>query len=88
MRRIKTEQIRGREILAKDIYSAGGVVLISEGTILKKEYVEKLLELKVTDVFVEDEISKEIKKHPLGPFVHVLKKDYSQLLCAYYNLFF
>ena len=61
MRRIKTEQIRGREILAKDIYSAGGVVLISEGTILKKEYVEKLLELKVTDVFVEDEISKEIR---------------------------
>ena len=42
MRRIKTEQIRGREILAKDIYSAGGVVLISEGTILKKEYIEKL----------------------------------------------
>lgn len=61
MRRIKTEQIKGREILAKDIYSAGGVVLISEGTILKKEYVEKLMELKITDVFVEDEISKEIQ---------------------------
>lgn len=61
MRRIKTEQIKGREILAKDIYSAGGVVLISEGTILKKEYIEKLMELKITDVFVEDEISKEIQ---------------------------
>ena len=61
MRRIKTEQIRGRELLAKDIYSASGVVLISEGTILKKEYIEKLLELKITDVFVEDEISKEIR---------------------------
>ena len=61
MRRIKTEQIKGREILAKDIYSAGGVVLISEGTILKKDYVEKLMELKITDVFVEDEISKEIQ---------------------------
>ena len=61
MRRIKTEQIKGREILAKDIYSAGGVVLISEGTILKREYVEKLMELKITDVFVEDEISKEIQ---------------------------
>lgn len=60
MRRIKTEQIKGREILAKDIYSSGGVVLISEGTILKKDYVEKLLELKITDVFVEDEISRDI----------------------------
>ena len=61
MRRIKTEQIKGREILAKDVYSSSGVVLISAGTILKKEYVEKLLELKITDVFVEDEISREIK---------------------------
>ena len=61
MRRIKTEQIKGQEILAKDIYSTGGVVLISEGTILKKEYIDKLLELKITDVFVEDEISKEIQ---------------------------
>lgn len=61
MRRIKTEQIKGREILAKDIHSTSGVVLISEGTILKKEYVDKLLELKITDVFVEDEISRDIQ---------------------------
>ena len=61
MRRIKTEQIKGREILAKDVYSTGGVVLISEGTILKKEYIEKLLDLKITDVFVEDEISRDIQ---------------------------
>lgn len=61
MRRKKTEQINGREILAKDVYSPGGVVLISAGTILKKEYIDKLLELKITDVFVEDEISREIQ---------------------------
>ena len=52
MRRIKTEKIKGWEILAKDIYSSSGVVLISKGTILKKDYVEKLLELKVTDIFL------------------------------------
>lgn len=61
MRRIKTDKIKGREILAKDVHSSSGVVLISEGTILKKEYIEKLLELKITDVFVEDEISREIQ---------------------------
>ena len=61
MRRIKTEQIRGSEILAKDVHAGSGVILISEGTILKREYVEKLLELKITDVFVEDEISVEIQ---------------------------
>lgn len=61
MRRIKTEQIKGREILAKDVYSSSGVVLVSAGTILKKDYIEKLLELKITDIFVEDEISRDIQ---------------------------
>lgn len=61
MRRIKTEHIKGSEILARDIYSTNGAVLISEGTILKKDYVDKLLELKITDVFVEDDISKDIQ---------------------------
>ncbi|MBP3610074.1 MAG: HD domain-containing protein [Lachnospiraceae bacterium] len=61
MRRIQTEHIKGRELLAKDVRGASGVVLISAGTILKKEYVDKLLELKVTDVFVEDEISMGIQ---------------------------
>ena len=61
MRRIKTRKIKGHEILAKDIYSSGGIILISEGTILKQEYIQKLLELRITDVFVEDEISRDIQ---------------------------
>lgn len=61
MRRIKTRKIKGHEILAKDIYSSGGIILISEGTILKPEYIQKLLELRITDVFVEDEISRDIQ---------------------------
>ncbi len=61
MRRINIKQIKGFEILAKDVYSTSGVVLISKGTILKREYVEKLLELKITDIFVEDEISRDIQ---------------------------
>lgn len=60
MRRIRIDQIKGGEILAKDIYTSGGAILISSGTILKKEYGEKLKELKFSDIFVEDEISKDI----------------------------
>ncbi len=61
MRRVKTEQIKGHEILARDMYGSNGVVLISQGTILKRDYIAKLLELNITDVFVEDEISKDIQ---------------------------
>ncbi len=65
MRRIQTEQITGKEILAKDVYSSSGVVLISEGTLLKRSYIDKLLELKITDVFVEDEISRDISANDI-----------------------
>lgn len=60
MRRIQSKQITGNEVLAKDIYTRSGVILISAGTVLKKEYIEKLQELGITDIFVQDEISKEI----------------------------
>lgn len=60
MRRIQIERINGKEILAKDIYSRSGAVLIAAGTVLKRDYIDKLLELGTTDVFIEDEISREI----------------------------
>ncbi len=60
MRRIQTEQIKGGEILGKDIYNSSGAVLISSGTVLKKEYGEHLKGLRVSDIFVEDNISKDI----------------------------
>ncbi len=60
MRRIQTEQIKGNEIVAKDIYSNNGVIIVAEGTTLKYEYKRKLLEMRIYDLFIEDEISKEI----------------------------
>ncbi len=60
MRRIQTEQIRGNEIVAKDIYSSSGVIIVAEGTKLKLEYKHKLLEMHIHDIFIEDEISKDI----------------------------
>ncbi len=60
MRRIQTEQIKGNEIVARDVYSTNGAIIVAEGTKLKLEYKHNLLELKIYDIFVEDEISKEI----------------------------
>ena len=39
MRRILVESINDGDILAKDLFSSSGVVLMSEGTKLKKDYV-------------------------------------------------
>ena len=60
MRRIQTEQIHGNEILAKDIYSGNGVIIVSAGTQLKLEYRLRLQEMHITDIFIEDDISDDI----------------------------
>lgn len=61
MRRIQTEQITGTEILAKDIYSGNGVIIIAAGTQLRLEYRNKLQDMHITDIFIEDNISEDIK---------------------------
>ncbi len=62
MRRIQTEQIKGNEIAARDIYSSSGVIIVAAGTRLKLEYKHKLIEMRIYDIFIEDEISKDINK--------------------------
>lgn len=60
MRRIQTEQIKGNEILAKDVYSDRGVIIISKGTKLRHEYKVRLQEMRISDILIEDVISNEI----------------------------
>lgn len=62
MRRIMVESIKDGDILAKDIFTSSGVVLMSEGTKLKREYIRRLLELEVGQVCIEDSKDCEEKK--------------------------
>lgn len=55
MKRLKTENIQGNEILAKDISMSSGTVILTKGTRLKAEYKERLIELNVSEIFVADE---------------------------------
>ena len=52
MRRIAVTDIKDGNILAKDIFSSSGVVLMSEGTNLKKEYISRLLELHIEHIYI------------------------------------
>lgn len=54
MKQIKTISLKGEERAAKDIYTKSGVVLIPAGTIIRKEYVEKLIDLGIFAVWVEE----------------------------------
>lgn len=55
MRRIMVEFIKDGDILAKDLFTSSGVVLMSEGTKLKREYMGRLLELGIDQVVIKEE---------------------------------
>ena len=59
MRRISIKDVKDGDILAKDLFSSSGVVLMSEGTRLKQEYIVRLLELGVKQVWIVDNGKKE-----------------------------
>jgi len=59
LRRISIKDVKDGDILAKDLFSSSGVVLMSEGTRLKQEYIVRLLELGVKQVWIVENGKKE-----------------------------
>lgn len=55
MRLCKVNDLTGTEILAKDAMTLEYKILLSAGTHLKPEYVEKLKELNIREVYVKEE---------------------------------
>lgn len=53
--------MKGNEVLAKDIVSEYDTMLMASGTHLKKEYIEKLRELNIDYIYVEDELAKGVE---------------------------
>lgn len=57
MRRILVNSIEGHETLARDVINSNGIIIISAGIKVKKEYKAKLMELGIIYIYVEDELS-------------------------------
>jgi HD-GYP domain-containing protein (c-di-GMP phosphodiesterase class II) len=60
MRIISLDSIRGNERLAKDIINQNETVLMTAGTVVRKEYINRLKDLDIEYIYVEDEIGKGI----------------------------
>lgn len=57
MKLCKTTDLKGGEVLAKAVMTPEFQVLLSDGITLRPEYIEKIIELGVTEVYIkEDEI--------------------------------
>ncbi len=69
MKLCKLEEIKQNYVLAKPVMTFDYKVLLAEGTILRPEYIDKLREMGITEVYVEDE--KRMDTHEVA----ILKKD-------------
>ncbi len=67
MRRINLDQIQVGSILAKTIMTLEGTVLLSSGTELNDEYIKRLQLNGITEIFIEDDISRGIH---VPEFIH------------------
>jgi HD-GYP domain-containing protein (c-di-GMP phosphodiesterase class II) len=60
MRIISLDSVKGDELLAKDIIKGNDLVLMTAGSIVKKEYVKRLRELNIEYIYVEDDIAQGV----------------------------
>ncbi len=60
MRRILLENITSGMKLAKPLYNADGMILLNAGIELRERFIDRLKELDVTYVYVEDELTSDI----------------------------
>ncbi|ROR22145.1 HD-GYP domain-containing protein (c-di-GMP phosphodiesterase class II) [Mobilisporobacter senegalensis] len=61
MRKISLKALKGNEKLAMDLISESGIILMSKGSTIKKEYISRLKELSIDYLYIEDELSKGVK---------------------------
>lgn len=63
MKKILVKNLQGGEVLAKDVYTVEFHVLMTKGTILKKEYIDKLPLLRIEFVYIEEDEEPEEQEY-------------------------
>lgn len=60
MRVISIDSVKGNELLAKDIMNSNNSILMTAGTVIKKEYVKRLRDLDIEFIYVDDEFGQGV----------------------------
>lgn len=62
MKLTKVDQLEEGSVLEQDIMTRDYQVLLGKGTVLKKEYIDKLRELEINEVFIHEELKVPVKE--------------------------
>ena len=60
MRVVSVSSLKGNEILGRQIFDESGRVLLNAGVTLKPFYIERIKELGIVTVYIDDDISKNV----------------------------
>lgn len=60
MRVISIDSVKGNELLAKDILNNNNSILMTAGTVVKREYVKRLRDLDIEFIYVDDEFAQGV----------------------------
>jgi len=60
MRKVPVDKVKEGMVLARTLYSNDGNILLNAGIILKNSYIAKFRDLGIWEVYIDDEISRDI----------------------------
>lgn len=60
MRRINVDRLKAEMVLAKPIYTEGGVILLKEATVLTEAFIDKIKSVAVDHIYIDDALSEGI----------------------------
>ena len=71
MKRCEVDNLTGTEVLARDVFTSEYQILLSSGVQLKEEYIDKLKELNIKEVYIKED-------EPHTKTVMILKEEVGQ----------
>lgn len=83
---LKTNECKAGMVLAKDIFSEKGIILIPEGTILTDLMIDKIIIANIPSIYIVND-DKHINKREDSKTMKEMKKDYSKKIEKIKNIF-
>ena len=75
MKLVTVEDLQEGDILAKDVLLEDYTVLLGKGTVIKNDYIDKLRELSISTVYIEEKEEKESDNRLSLEEITILKSD-------------
>lgn len=61
----RLQELEGGEVLAREITTSDFQVVLPEGAILRKEYIGRLKELGITEIYITEKAAEKVKEAPI-----------------------